>query len=59
MGVAGRTNRTKFREGVLKPLIEAGLLEPTIPDKPRSRMQRYKTTGAGLAMLEKERHGEP
>ncbi len=55
----GRSDRTKFRDGLVRPLIEAALLELTIPDKPRSRMQRYKTTGAGLAMLEKERHGEP
>jgi len=59
MEVVGRQNRTKFRDGLVKPLIEAALLELTIPDKPRSRMQRYETTGAGLAMLEKERHGEP
>jgi ATP-dependent DNA helicase RecG len=59
MEVVGRQNRTKFRDGLLKPLIEAAWLELTIADKPRSRMQRYKTTGAGLAMLEKERHGEP
>lgn len=50
MKVLGRQNRTKFRDGLVTPLIEAALLELTIPDKPRSRMQRYKTTEAGLAM---------
>jgi ATP-dependent DNA helicase RecG len=49
MKVVGRADRTKFRDGVVKPLIETGLLELTIPDKPRSRMQRYRTTQAGLA----------
>jgi len=38
-------------EALAKPLIEVGLLELTVPDKPRSRMQRYKTTAAGLAAL--------
>ena len=59
MKVVGRTDRTKFRDGVVKPLIETGLLEMTIPDKPRSRMQRYRTTEAGLAMLEKGTTGAP
>jgi hypothetical protein len=36
MKVAGQTNRTRFRTILLKPLIAAGLLESTIPDKPRS-----------------------
>jgi len=49
MKVVGRADRTKFRDGIVKPLIEAGLLELTIPDKPRSRMQRYRTTEAGRA----------
>lgn len=50
--VAGRTNRTKFRDQVLNPLIKAGLIEMTIPDKPRSSKQRYRITPAGLAVLE-------
>jgi ATP-dependent DNA helicase RecG len=54
MNAVGRRNRTKFRDGLVKPLIEAGWLEPTIPDKPRSRLQRYRTTAAGLDVLAKE-----
>ncbi len=50
--VAGRTNRSKFRDGVLNPLIDTGLIEMTIPDKPRSWKQRYRITRAGLALLE-------
>ena len=51
MAVMGRTNRTKFRNRVLRPLLDAGLIEMTIPDKPTSRMQRYGITAAGREVL--------
>ncbi len=47
----GRTNRTKFRNQVLRPLLEAGWIEMTIPDKPTSRHQRYRTTASGREVL--------
>jgi ATP-dependent DNA helicase RecG len=50
--IVGRTNRTKFRNQVITPLIDAGLIEMTIPDKPRSPKQRYRTTEVGRAVLE-------
>jgi len=37
----------------LRPLLEAGLLEPTIPDKPRSSKQRYRLTLSGVEYLKK------
>ncbi|MFZ2398417.1 MAG: hypothetical protein WAW31_07105 [Smithella sp.] len=51
MEIAGRTNRTKFREQVLKPLLEEGLLIMTIPDKPTSSIQKYRLTEKGKAVL--------
>ena len=51
MVIAGRANRTKFRDQVLKPLLEAGLLEMTSPDKPQSSKQRYRLTENGKAIL--------
>ena len=51
MEPSGRTNRTKFRDQVVAPLLEAGLLEMTIPDKPRSPRQRYRTTLAGARLV--------
>ncbi|MGB5196514.1 MAG: ATP-binding protein [Candidatus Deferrimicrobium sp.] len=42
-------HRETFTDNYLRPLLEKGWLEPTIPGKPRSRMQRYRTTEAGLA----------
>lgn len=54
MELSKRSNRTKFRDQVIRPLLEAGLLEMTIPDKPRSSKQRYQTTPAGGKLLEKK-----
>ncbi len=57
MQVSGRSNRTKFRNQVLKPLLEAGWLEMAIPDKPTSSKQKYRLTARGrnlLAQLEEE-----
>jgi ATP-dependent DNA helicase RecG len=53
MAIAGRSDRTKFRRQVLNLLLEKGLLEMTIPDKPRSSKQRYRLTRAGLEYLKK------
>ncbi|OQA91299.1 MAG: hypothetical protein BWY26_01088 [Elusimicrobia bacterium ADurb.Bin231] len=53
MAIAQRTDRTKFRNQVLNPLIEEGLLEMAIPDKPRSSKQRYRITKKGTKFLKK------
>jgi hypothetical protein len=50
-----RHNRTKFRDGFVKPLIEAGLLELIIPDKPQSRLQKYRLTEEGAKALRAKR----
>ena len=49
--LVGRTNRTKFRTDLLNPLLEEGLVEMTIPDKPQSSKQRYRITEKGLSVL--------
>lgn len=46
------TNRTKFRNKYINPLLQEGLLEMTVPDKPNSRLQKYKTTEKGLILIE-------
>jgi len=51
MGPSGRTDRTKFRDQVLRPLLGAGILAMTIPDKPRSSKQQYRITEAGRAAV--------
>jgi ATP-dependent DNA helicase RecG len=52
MTIAGRADRTKFRDQVLNPLLEEGLVELTVPDKPRSSKQRYRLTDKGRQVLE-------
>jgi len=56
MAISGRKNRTKFRDQVLNPLIDARLVAMTIPDKPRSSKQRYTLTEKGREWLES--HGK-
>jgi ATP-dependent DNA helicase RecG len=51
MALAGRSDRTKFRHQVLAPLLGEGLLQLTIPDKPRSSKQRYHLTAKGRSLL--------
>ncbi|GAA5118809.1 Fic family protein [Luteolibacter yonseiensis] len=50
MAIAERSDRTKFRNQILKPLLDAGWVEMTLPDKPNSRLQKYRTTPAGQAV---------
>ena len=58
MAVTGRKNRTKFRDQVLRPLINTGLVEMTIPDKPRSSKQKYRLTSAGEKVLKELKKGK-
>mgnify|MGYP000863233146 CR=1 FL=1 len=53
MAITGRTNRTKFRDQVLNPLIQGGLIEMTIPGKPTSSKQKYRLTQKGRALIAK------
>ena len=53
--VIGVRHRQHFLLEYLRPLLEAGWLERTIPDKPRSRDQRYRITPHGLEILMKSK----
>ena len=49
----GLKHRDHFNEVHLTPALEAGLIEMTIPDKPRSSRQRYRLTSAGSEYLKR------
>lgn len=42
MQLVGLTHRATFQKNYLNPAIEVGLIERTIPDKPKSPKQRYR-----------------
>ena len=45
------TDRTKFRRKYIHPLLNTGILEQTMPDKPNSRNQKYQLTTKGLELI--------
>jgi hypothetical protein len=51
MSVLGLRDEKHFRENYQQAGIAAGLIERTIPDKPNSRLQRYRLTAKGRAWL--------
>jgi len=53
MQLVGRSDRTKFRNQVLNPLIQEDLLMMTVPGKPTSSLQKYRVTERGRTLLAK------
>lgn len=47
----GLKHEDHFRNAYLRPGLDAGLIALTIPDKPRSRLQKYRLTVEGHAVL--------
>lgn len=48
-------HRHTFRTNYLRPALENGLIEQTLPDKPNSRLQKYRLTEKGRKMVEGKR----
>ena len=51
MEFLGLKHRKTFRVNYLQPLLGAGWLEMTIPDKPTSSKQKYRVTNKGRQLL--------
>jgi len=51
MNLVGWKNKTKFRDKFIYPLLEYELLEMTIPERPSSPNQEYRTTEKGIRWL--------
>ena len=47
----GLKDRAHLREHYIDPALAEGLIEATIPDKPKSRLQKYQLTAKGQAWL--------
>jgi predicted transcriptional regulator len=48
----GLKDRKHVGERYLEPALAEGLVELTIPDKPRSRLQKYRLTEKGKALID-------
>ena len=49
----GLSHRENFRSNYLKPALEQGIVEMTIPDKPNSSLQKYRLTILGKQLKAK------
>ena len=54
MDTLGLTDRRHFARTYLQSGLEAGLVEMTLPDSPRSRMQKYRLTALGRQMRDSQ-----
>ena len=51
MEQTGEKNKNRFRQNELRPLLDAGLIELTIPDNPNSPKQKYALTEKGKGLF--------
>jgi ATP-dependent DNA helicase RecG len=51
MSALALKDRMHFANDYLRPALEADLIQYTIPDKPNSRLQQYRLTEKGRAIL--------
>ena len=51
MQLTGDTNRGRFKNNVLSPILDAGFVVPTITDNPNSPKQRYILTEKGKELI--------
>ena len=54
MDEIGIVKKTGSLKRTLKDLLEIGMIEYTIPEKPRSRLQKYRITEKGSKELKKD-----
>ena len=50
----GLSDKKDYVQNYQKPALEGGLIEMTIPNKPNSRLQKYRLTDLGLKLKEKQ-----
>lgn len=52
--ILGLKDEKHFRTAYQQPAIAAGLIEMTVPDKPNSRLQKYRITPKGIAFVKEK-----
>jgi Fic family protein len=52
-GTLGLQDRKSFRARYLRPALAEGLIEMTLPEKPNSRLQKYRLTDQGRRWLQR------
>ncbi|MFP3983858.1 MAG: Fic family protein [Desulfurivibrionaceae bacterium] len=50
----GKAKPTRYLNDMMRDLVQRGVVQFTIPDKPQSRFQKYSLTDKGRALLRKE-----
>ena len=58
-GELGLRDRSHFTTAYLRPAVEAGLIEMTLPDKPKSQNQRYRRTATGESLAQRTSEKAP
>ena len=48
----GMNSDTRSYRRIIEPLLSGGLIEMTVPDKPNSRLQKYRLTDSGKTTIE-------
>ena len=56
MSKLGLKDEKHFRQQYLQVAVSRGVIEMIIPDKPTSRLQKYRRTPLGEVLLNKERN---
>ena len=54
-GALGLKHEDHFRDAYLLPALTAKLVEMTVPDKPNSRLQKYRLTEKGVVLVRRLR----
>ncbi len=57
MGIMHLTDRKSFSRLYLQPALTQGLIEMTVPNKPQSRLQRYRLTKLGIEYIRRMKVG--
>ena len=57
MEAVGEKNRSRYRQNILKPLMDGDIIEQTIKDIPNSPKQKYALTNKGKELLNKIAEG--